>query len=351
MSRRHPFLLLCSLSFTLMATAAKADPDFRFPPGSPQDPADFQSKFQGCINQFVLAGGLAGTILSQLSQPNRAVVWISYAQGDSATANPNPGGDPTGRPLDLFWNSNQTGVYADGAPKVPCAVLLHELQHAARYFKGQECTGPPDYNPRAYVYDESMGARAENWWLFRRGLRQRQSYLAEPITVPLGRWTRWPASRTNPVPRAPRCDRCSGAIVMAANAACRRCTRFQQTGCVDFHGGIYSGGDHRRVANGSLRIIVGDSGYCQGRTPCAFTNCYVCPHLDTAFLKGLTVTAIATSGPDSIFARWGPGACRGQGPTCTFTARRPSCITAQFLLTNPTAPPQSLPTVPCPEDP
>jgi hypothetical protein len=45
------------------------------------------------------------------------------------------------------------------------------------------------------------------------------------------------------------------------------------------------------------------------------------------------------------------GACRGQGTTCTFTAQRPSCVNARFLLTTPTAPPQSLPNVPCPEEP
>jgi len=76
-----------------------------------------------------------------------------------------------------------------------------------------------------------------------------------------------------------------------------------------------------------------------------------CPHLDTAFPEGVTVTAIATPGQDSMFARWGPGACAGKGQTCTFTARRNSCISAQFLLTHPMAPPQSLPTVPCREDP
>jgi hypothetical protein len=63
------------------------------------------------------------------------------------------------------------------------------------------------------------------------------------------------------------------------------------------------------------------------------------------------VTATATPGDGSVFARWGQGACAGQGSTCTFTATKPSCITAQFLLANPTAPPQSLPDVPCLENP
>lgn len=342
MSPRRAFLLLCSLCFTLMAGAAEADPNFVFSP-SPQDPADFQSRFQGCIKQFKAARGLAGTILSQL---NHAKVTISYQKGGGDTPNPSPGRDPTGTPQYVLWDSNLSGIYAGDPkkpPKVPCAVLLHELEHAARYFTGKECTGP-GVTP-AYVYDEEIATRAENWWLDRLRLPQRTKYNQQPLP----KWAQWPS--TVPVPPAPRCDRCGGAEAAAANPACRRCTSFFQAGCIDFHGGIYSGGDHRRVANGSLQIIVGDVGYCQGRTPCEFKTCYVCPHLDTAFPEGVTVTAIATAGQDSKFARWGPGACKGQGPTCTFTAKKRSCISAQFLLTNPTAPPQSLPTIPCPDDP
>ncbi len=103
------------------------------------------------------------------------------------------------------------------------------------------------------------------------------------------------------------------------------------------------------MATGSPRIEVGDWGYCQGRQPCAFTDCWVCPHLDTAFPRGMTVTAVATPGKGSVFARWGPGACRGQGATCTFIAQKPSCINAQFALSaDPAAP---LNPVPCQADP
>jgi hypothetical protein len=105
------------------------------------------------------------------------------------------------------------------------------------------------------------------------------------------------------------------------------------------------------VATGSLRIELGSGGYCEGRQRCEFTNCYVCPHLDTAFPAGATVTATATPSQGSYFARWAQGACSGQGPTCTFTANKNSCIVAQFLLTNPTAPPQSLSNGRCAEDP
>jgi len=347
-------LLLCVLGLALAATSGQAAPNFVYLAGL-KDPAGFQNKFQKCITQFNAAGGLAGSILKQL---DGAEVVFYYRKGTAAAVDPNPGGNTAGQLLYLHWDPNINGVYEDdGAPKIPCAVLLHELQHAARYFTGKECNGPAiDANERALFYDEQMGSRAENWWLNRLGETQRKTYefLGQPKA--LGRWTRWPASSDHPVPDAPPCDRCSDRNVNVASnaplaAACRRCTMFHQAGCVDFSGGVYSGGDHRRVATGSLEIRLGPGAYCQGREECKFENQYIAPHLDTAFPKGTEVTAIATPGKDSRFARWGPGVCKGQGPVCTFIARKPSCISARFLLTNPTAPPQSLPDVPCPEDP
>ena len=357
MLRRTASLLVCSLAILLAATA-QADPRFDFI-SSPQDPPNFRSDFAKCISQFRAAGGLAGSILNQL---NGGTVRIRYGAGGSGTVNPNPGGDPTGKPNDISWNSRETGVYgsdpAPRAPKVPCAILLHELEHASRFFTGKECTGPEYANTGASRYDEKLGARAENWWLNRLGKQQRRTYQQGSDVIQLDRWTRWPPSPSSAVPKPPPCNRCpdpDASLASPSNqhvaAVCRRCVRFHQEGCFDFNGGIYSGGDHRRVANGSLRIVIGDRGYCQGRSPCAFKNCVTCPHLDTAFPEGVEVTAIATPGEDSRFARWGPGACQGKGQTCTFIARKDSCISAQFLLINPTAPPQSLPRVPCPEDP
>lgn len=340
-------VLLCGLGLAL-AAPAHAAPDFKFKV-DPKAPADFKNEFNRCIKQFDKAGGLARHILKQL---DGAKVTFYYQQGGGVTGDPNPGGNTAGKPLTTGWDPHLGGTYdEDGAPKVPCAVLLHELQHAARYFKGAECNGPMDgANIDARFYDEQMASRAENWWLKRKGFDQRVKYDFYGDKRNLDDWTQWP----NPgkPPKAPPCEKCGKAEVAGSPgkfeaAACSRCTRFDQPGCVDFKGGIYSGGDHRRVANGSLRIEVGKAGYCQGRKPCQFKECVTCPHLDTAFPKGVTVTAVATPGKDSRFARWGPGACKGKGQVCTFIAKRDSCISAQFLLTNPKAPPQSLPKIPC----
>ncbi len=140
--------------------------------------------------------------------------------------------------------------------------------------------------------------------------------------------------------------------IIAKTQPAQACTMFHQAGCANFDGGVYDGGDHRAYAVGSLEIKLGPGGYCQDLNPCKFTNCSpACPHLDTAFPLGSRVTAIATPGTGSVFARWDQGVCAGQGATCTFTANYDSCITAEFLLSNPTAPPQSLPTITCGNDP
>jgi len=325
--------LAAALALLFGPSPAEADPQWVIG-SAPGTPSTFRGQFLSCINQFKAAGGVAGTIISQL---DGAKVTINYSTGGGG-ATDNPGGLTAGKPILMDWDPRSSGRYYDGASKVPCGVLLHELQHAARLFKGRECSGAFAINEPAVAFDEGMGVRAENWWIehLRRtsnpALKQRSGY---GPGQPLARWTRWPALATNPIPKQPRCD--------------HECINFNQPGCFVFRGGIYSGGDHRRVAFGNLKIVLGPDGYCQDRAVCEFRNCVTCPHLDTAFPEGATVKAIATPGKDSRFARWGPGECQGQGPTCTFTARKNSCISAQFLLTNPQAPPQTLPVVQCPD--
>ena len=189
-----------------------------------QDPNNFESKFRSCIRQFQ-AGGFPSLILGQL---NGAEVVINYQKGPAEVVNPTPNGNSAGQLLYLHWDPNISGTYSgDKAQKEPCAVLLHELQHAGRFFLGKECTGSFDGNEAAYAYDEKMGARAENWWLNHLHMTQRAKY----GSLPLDRWTKWPASSSAPVPPAPRCIRqCTAkpALVSTADpdsASASRCAR------------------------------------------------------------------------------------------------------------------------------
>ena len=201
MFRRHLFSLLALFVFALPGAPASAATDFVFLQGF-QDPANFQTRFNGCISQFRAAGGLAASILKQL---NGAEVVVYYQKGAAGVDNPNPGANPKGDVNYLYWDSNLSGKYKDGAPKVPCAALLHELEHAARYFAGTECTGPADGNDAAYQYDEKLGSRAENFWLNRLGRQQRKTYPFFGKTLKLR-----PLDAVAPIkllPKAPICKR------------------------------------------------------------------------------------------------------------------------------------------------
>jgi hypothetical protein len=186
------------------------------------------------------------------------------------------------------WDPQRSGTYYDGATRVPCGVLLHELEHAARYFRGQECTGAlSTENAAAYRYDESLGVRAENWWIWnlerhgRRGLRQRTGY---GPGQQLGKWTRWP--RGGPVPPRPPCVLYS--VLLQVDQG---------------DGGTVSVSPQGRPGNPPR---IGNAPY------------FVYP-------PGTTVTLTATPNADYVFARWSSGTTCGNDPatatssTCSFT--------------------------------
>jgi hypothetical protein len=111
-----------------------------------------------------------------------------------------------------------------------------------------------------------------------------------------------------------------------------RCTGYgAPQGCLVFLGAVVSGGMGMDVASGTLQIETGSAGYCASN-PCELRNRSVQYHLDTSFPRGARVTAVATPSPGSRFAHWSQGACSGQGPTCSFTATKDSCIYAQFVV-------------------
>src|SRR6266511_1000835 len=42
-----------------------------------------------------------------------------------------------GQPVQIFWSPTESGSYDDGASKLPCATLLHELTHAWQNYNGE----------------------------------------------------------------------------------------------------------------------------------------------------------------------------------------------------------------------
>ena len=127
--------------------------------------------FVSSVGQFSATQGIGRW--HQFGSPARLYVpgetALSFWQRDAIQ--PRPNGDNLvvrfrhrvfGRRVSAAWDPDLSGLYDDGAPKVPCAVLLHELEHAARYFRGQECTSQGrDENGPVARYDEALASRAE----------------------------------------------------------------------------------------------------------------------------------------------------------------------------------------------
>jgi hypothetical protein len=95
---------------------------------------------------------------------------------------------PTGTPVIKIEWAQESGTYPlDGAPQVPCAILLHEMRHAWDFATGRigkssrtdELTSAALHDPallRQVLYTEGLGVQAENYYLWRNKLRQRRHY-------------------------------------------------------------------------------------------------------------------------------------------------------------------------------
>ncbi len=70
---------------------------------------------------------------------------------------------PPGKAVDINWGLNGGSYPGDGASRIPCATLLHELTHAWE-----------NYNQ--YDNGEIVAVRAENWLIWKSGGRQRTQY-------------------------------------------------------------------------------------------------------------------------------------------------------------------------------
>ncbi|HWU91235.1 MAG TPA: VWD domain-containing protein [Kofleriaceae bacterium] len=92
--------------------------------------------------------------------------WPRGAESSSTDCTPGGGAN-------IYWNPTDTKAYSDGAPRVPCATLYHELQHAA------DCRSIPDKrecDSTGIRTDEVKATFAENAFLAHIGGRPRTTY-------------------------------------------------------------------------------------------------------------------------------------------------------------------------------
>jgi hypothetical protein len=321
-------LLLVTVGLGVIGTApALASPTFVFREAYSQ-PGVFHARFASCIHQFQRAGGLAAQILGQL---NRAEIIITYQRGGGNAANPAPNGDSRGHPVEVPWDPAIHGRYAaDETLKTPCGVLLHELEHAARFFRGTECTGNFNDNQEAYTYDEALGVRAENWWLRHLGKRQRSMY-GTGQSVPI--WADWPRRGSYRVPAAPPCVKTP--LCPTAKEAWTEqpglpgsCEVPRGKIAVDVSLGFVV--DPK--ASGTVQVSPAGVTVDARRPPPSYGN----PAYGDVFFfatRGTTVTLTANHGPNSYFAGWqahNGGSCdryvgqaNGSPSGCAFTVDDP----------------------------
>jgi hypothetical protein len=188
-------VLLCAtgvLSFSLKARAQKLEPGLNIDSRTP----GFAKRVNDCLTELSApSAGLSRDIVASVRDAQYYIV-ITPA----STAN---GFDNDTRPLlqqdkksllgvNIFWNPDKTEPYQDGAPRVPCATLLHELQHARDVVRGVI-----HGNSRSEARKRELRAVwAENWYLWRKGKQQRRRYYPYPDPLPDG--VIWPKGSPEP---------------------------------------------------------------------------------------------------------------------------------------------------------
>jgi hypothetical protein len=163
--------------------APRANETIRFERGAT---AEFQERVQSCLRDIALAGSHGRDFLRKLA-PVRITVGEEVGLNWAERA-------PPGRSTRIHWDPHSGGEYADGAVKLPCAILLHELTHA--------------HDNYVSLYSGEFEAmRMENWFIWRWGAitgeRYQQRFYNQYREFRMPRQILWPQPPAPP-PRGPK---------------------------------------------------------------------------------------------------------------------------------------------------
>jgi len=147
----------------------------------------FRAQAATCIRQYLALGGLAVDIYRGVSNSHLDIALQPPANGGHQSFTILERFKPTGQlVIKVEWWPGEHGTYPlDGAPEVPCAILLHEMQHAWDMDAGTTSGMTDSFGPstvqnpaqlREALYVEGRGVKAENFYLWHHGLRQRRHY-------------------------------------------------------------------------------------------------------------------------------------------------------------------------------
>jgi hypothetical protein len=149
---------------------------------------DFRTRAMNCIREYESLGGLALQVFRGVYDSPATIALQPPSGGGHESFALSAIFKPTGgHVIKIEWWPFDRGSYAlDGAPQVPCAILLHEMRHAWDFATGKiggastdELNSKTLHNPtalRQVLYTEGLGVRAENYYLWRHRLRQRRRY-------------------------------------------------------------------------------------------------------------------------------------------------------------------------------
>jgi hypothetical protein len=146
----------------------------------------FRSATMTCIRQYTALGGLAGQVLRGAEAARLQIALQPPSSGNQSfalLARYKPTGEIV---IKVEWAAERGTYKLDGAPQVSCAILLHELRHAWDMDSGRITGSETDRLSPAVLrnasalkqalYIEGLAVQAENYYLWRHGLRQRRHY-------------------------------------------------------------------------------------------------------------------------------------------------------------------------------
>jgi hypothetical protein len=137
---------------------------------SPDSSPAFKKALKDCLEMITsLASADSASPINRLLASLTSIPITVHPRAATDTSNATAS-SPAGKPVDIYWSPMENSRYADdGASKIPCATLLHELTHAWENYNGLD-------------NGELQAVRAENWFIWKSKGTQRTKY--GPTTLP-----------------------------------------------------------------------------------------------------------------------------------------------------------------------
>ena len=190
----HSVTILCDLAAGFQAgdcAVATKDPNAPLQKPNPALPRvnasgdagpQFTAAVKGCLAKIqCMAMADRGSPINRLLAALTSIPVTIHPRPPTDTSNATAS-SPPGQPVDIYWSPTDSGRYTDGASKIPCATLLHELTHAWENYNGLD-------------NGELQAVRSENWFIWRQRGTQRTQYSGTPL--PPGQVV-WPQAATPP---------------------------------------------------------------------------------------------------------------------------------------------------------